>query len=82
MFVRLIIGAGPSGLAAAYWMARCGVNARIVDKRATKVFRGHADGLRAATSELFDSMGFQHRVLHEGVEITEFCFWVRSTSHC
>ncbi|KAE8333485.1 FAD binding domain-containing protein [Aspergillus sergii] len=73
----LIIGAGPSGLAAAYWMARCGVNARIVDKRATKVFRGHADGLRAGTSELFDSMGFQHRVLHEGVEITEFCFWAR-----
>ncbi|GAB1201786.1 hypothetical protein APSETT445_000378 [Aspergillus pseudonomiae] len=74
---KLIIGAGPSGLAAAYWMARCGVNARIVDKRATKVFRGHADGLRAGTLELFDSMGFQHRVLHEGVEITEFCVWAR-----
>ncbi|OGM48603.1 putative phenol 2-monooxygenase [Aspergillus bombycis] len=73
----LIIGAGPSGLAAAYWMARCGVNARIVDRRATKVFRGHADGLRAGTMELFDSMGFQHRVLHEGVEIAEFCFWAK-----
>ncbi|KAE8375168.1 phenol hydroxylase [Aspergillus bertholletiae] len=48
----LTIGTGPSCLAAAYWMARYGVNARIVNKRATK-----------------------HRVLHDGVEITDFCFW-------
>ncbi|KAF7597540.1 hypothetical protein BBP40_000018 [Aspergillus hancockii] len=73
----LIIGAGPAGLAAAYWMARYGVNARIVDKRATKVFRGHADGLRAGTIELFDSMGFQHRLAHEGIEMAQYGFWAR-----
>ncbi|KAJ5351333.1 hypothetical protein N7452_000307 [Penicillium brevicompactum] len=67
----LIIGAGPSGLMAAYWMARCGINARIIDKRETKIFVGHADGLRPRTLELFDSMGFQHRVLHEASESTE-----------
>jgi phenol 2-monooxygenase len=33
----LIIGAGPAGLMMAEWMAKCGVNARIVDKRGTKV---------------------------------------------
>ncbi|KAB8237359.1 putative phenol 2-monooxygenase [Aspergillus alliaceus] len=71
----LIIGAGPAGLAAAYWMARCGVNARVVDKRATKVFCGYADGLKSGTMELFDSMGFQHRVVNEGVELPEFMFW-------
>lgn len=74
---RLIIGAGPSGLMAAYWMARYGVNARIIDKRDTKVFVGHADGLRARTLELFDSMGFQHRVTHEGSISTEANIWVR-----
>lgn len=42
---------------AAYWMARCGINARIIDKRETKIFVGHADGLRPRTLELFDSMG-------------------------
>lgn len=33
----LIIGAGPAGLMMANWMAHCGVKARIVDKRGTKV---------------------------------------------
>ncbi|CAG7990173.1 unnamed protein product [Penicillium salamii] len=72
---RLVIGAGPSGLMAAYWMARCGINARIIDKRETKIFVGHADGLRPRTLELFDSMGFQHRVLHEASESTEVNLW-------
>lgn len=35
----LIIGAGPAGLMMATWMAKCGINARIVDKRGTKVCR-------------------------------------------
>ncbi|CAG7916570.1 unnamed protein product [Penicillium olsonii] len=61
---------------AAYWMARCGINARIIDKRETKIFVGHADGLRPHTLELFDSMGFQHRVLHEASESTEVNLWV------
>ncbi|KAJ5676917.1 uncharacterized protein N7477_002550 [Penicillium maclennaniae] len=72
----LIIGAGPSGLMAAYWMARCGVRARIIDKKGTKVFIGHADGLRVRTLELFDSIGFQHRVQHEGHVAVEANFWV------
>ncbi|OQD74232.1 hypothetical protein PENANT_c184G09222 [Penicillium antarcticum] len=36
----LIIGAGPAGLMAAWWMARCGIKARIIDKRGTKVING------------------------------------------
>lgn len=61
---------------AAYWMARCGVNARIIDKRGTKVFTGQADGLRPRTLELLDSIGVVHRVLHEACEAAEFTFWV------
>ncbi|KAJ5826772.1 Monooxygenase FAD-binding [Penicillium robsamsonii] len=72
----LIIGAGPSGLMAAYWMARYGVSARIIDKRDTKIFIGHADGLRARTLELFDSMGIQHRVIQEGAISTAANIWV------
>ncbi|KAI5381154.1 hypothetical protein J4E82_000354 [Alternaria postmessia] len=49
--------AGPAGLMAAWWMARCGTKARIIDKRGTKVINGHADGLRPRTNEFFDSMG-------------------------
>ena len=40
----LIVGAGPAGLMMALWMARLGINARIVDKRTGKVFSGQADG--------------------------------------
>ena len=40
----LIVGAGPAGLMMATWMAKCGVKARIVDKRGTKIFNGQADG--------------------------------------
>lgn len=40
----LIVGAGPAGLMMATWLAKCGVDARIVDKRGTKIFNGQADG--------------------------------------
>lgn len=36
----LIVGAGPAGLMAATWMARCGIKTRIVDKRGTKIYSG------------------------------------------
>ncbi|KAJ5179364.1 hypothetical protein N7492_002574 [Penicillium capsulatum] len=72
----LIVGAGPAGLMTAYWMARCGVRARVIDKRPTKVFLGKADGLRMRTLEIFDSMGFQHRVMQEGHVAVEANFWV------
>lgn len=42
----LIVGAGPAGYMAATWMARAGVNARIIDKRGNKIFAGQADGLQ------------------------------------
>ncbi|PYH64223.1 putative phenol 2-monooxygenase [Aspergillus vadensis CBS 113365] len=71
----LIIGAGPSGLAVAYWMAQYGINARIIDKRSTKIFRGHADGLRGRTLELLDSMGIAHRILQEGYHGAGLKYW-------
>jgi hypothetical protein len=53
----LIVGAGPAGLAAAWWLARCGIDARVVDKKGSKVYKGQADGLRSRTTEILDSMG-------------------------
>lgn len=39
-----IVGAGPAGLMMATWLAKCGINTRIIDKRGTKIFNGQADG--------------------------------------
>ena len=61
----LIVGAGPAGLMAATWAARCGLNARIIDKRGTKIFNGQADGLSPRSLEILDSLGFADRVWKE-----------------
>ncbi len=71
----LIIGAGPAGLMAATWAARCGIHARIVDKRGTKIFNGQADGLQCRTLEIFDSFGFADGVWKESNHMLEICLW-------
>jgi phenol 2-monooxygenase (NADPH) len=58
-------------LMAAAWMAHRGVNARIVDKRNTKIFCGQADGLNARSQEIFDSLGFGDRVRKETYFLNE-----------
>ncbi|KAM0410843.1 hypothetical protein ACHAPD_010656 [Fusarium lateritium] len=71
----LVVGAGPAGLMAAAWMAHCGVNARIIDKRNTKIFCGQADGLQCRSLEIFDSLGFADRVWKEANHMIEICMW-------
>ncbi|EUC36141.1 hypothetical protein COCCADRAFT_88943 [Bipolaris zeicola 26-R-13] len=67
----LIIGAGPAGLMLATWMARCGIDARIVDKRGTKIYSGQADGLQLRSLEIFDSFGFADRAWKEANHLIE-----------
>lgn len=69
----LIVGAGPAGMMMAAWMARCGIDARIVDKRGTKIFAGQADGLQIRSLEIFDSFGFADRVWKEANHMIEVC---------
>jgi phenol 2-monooxygenase len=71
----LIIGAGPAGLMMATALAKCGVHARIVDKRGTKIFNGQADGLQCRTLEIFDSLGFGRRAWDEANHMLEICLW-------
>ncbi|KAL5113249.1 hypothetical protein ACEQ8H_008889 [Pleosporales sp. CAS-2024a] len=71
----LIVGAGPAGMMLATWMARCGIHARIVDKRASKIFAGQADGLQIRSLEIFDSFGFADRVVKEANHMIEMCMW-------
>jgi len=71
----LIIGAGPTGLMSATWMTRLGVKTRIIDKRNTKIFTGHADGLQCRSLEIFDSFGFADRVWKEANHMLEVRMW-------
>lgn len=62
---------------AAAWMAHCGVKARIVDKRNSKIFCGQADGLQCRSLEIFDSLGFADRVWKEAnhmLEVSGACY--------
>lgn len=61
----------PRRLMAAAWMAHCGVNARIVDKRNSKILCGQADGLQCRSLEIFDSLGFADRAWKEANHMIE-----------
>ncbi|KAG9570317.1 phenol 2-monooxygenase, partial [Aureobasidium melanogenum] len=71
----LIIGAGPAGLMMTEWMAKCGIRARTIDKRGTKIFNGQADGLQCRTLEIFDSFDFADRAWKESNHMLEICLW-------
>ncbi|CAG9983864.1 unnamed protein product [Clonostachys byssicola] len=71
----LIIGAGPSGLMLATWMARLGIKTRIVDKRFDRINSGQADGLQSRTFEIFDSLGFGQDIWREANHMLEIRFW-------
>lgn len=63
-------------------MAHCGVKARIVDKRNTKIFTGQADGLQCRSLEIFDSLGFADRVWKEANHMLEVSPCVASRDIC
>ncbi|KAJ3903111.1 FAD binding domain-containing protein [Lentinula edodes] len=71
----LIVGAGPAGLMGAYALAKAGVCVRIIEKRATRVAVGHADGLQPRTMEVFKSYGLLDRVMKEGNQLRTAAFY-------
>ncbi|KAL8652645.1 MAG: hypothetical protein Q9226_004186 [Calogaya cf. arnoldii] len=73
--IRLIIGAGPAGLMAALWMARCGIKTRVIDKRDAGVRAGHADGIQCRTLEILESFGIVDRIWKESCHMPEMCMW-------
>jgi 2-polyprenyl-6-methoxyphenol hydroxylase-like FAD-dependent oxidoreductase len=61
---------------AALWMARLRIKTRIIDARATKVFRGHADGMQTGTLDIFDSFGIADDLYKNAAPAMEMTFWV------
>lgn len=61
----LIVGAGPTGLAAAMSLSRAGIPVRLVDKTAKPSPWSRAIGIQARTLELFE----QHRLVEPFLEL-------------
>ena len=76
----LIVGAGPTGYMAASTLARYGVAFRIVDKRPTRVDRGHASGLQPRILEIMHTLGMRSDFAKHGKPLTEVSFWYRKGS--
>src|SRR5215467_11126947 len=72
----LIIGAGPTGLVLALWLARRGVRVRIVDKTAEAGTTSRALAVQARTLELYRQLGLADGVVARGRRASGVNLWV------
>jgi 2-polyprenyl-6-methoxyphenol hydroxylase-like FAD-dependent oxidoreductase len=62
----LVVGAGPTGLMLAAWLARLGVAAVVVDGKPGPTRESRALGVHSRSMEIYDQLGVADRVLAEG----------------
>lgn len=72
----LVVGAGPTGLVLALWLARLGVRVRIIDKAAEPGTTSRALAVQARTLELYRQMGLADAVVAAGVKVAAANLWV------
>lgn len=72
----LIVGAGPTGLVLALWLAQQGVGVRIVDKTPGPGTTSRALAVQARTLELYRQLGLADEVLAAGKRNPGFNLWV------
>jgi 2-polyprenyl-6-methoxyphenol hydroxylase-like FAD-dependent oxidoreductase len=75
----LIVGAGPTGLVLALWLAKSGVAVRIIDKVAEPGTTSRALAVQARTLEFYRQLGFAEDVVDAGVKVGALNLWVRGT---
>lgn len=71
----VICGSGTAGLCAALWLARCGINFIILERRDERLKIGQADGVQCRTIEILESFGIAHLLLKEAYHVFEVAFW-------
>ncbi|KAI1100397.1 FAD binding domain-containing protein [Jackrogersella minutella] len=71
----IICGGGSAGICAGVWLARCGINFRILEKRPGALKIGQADGVQCRTVEIFESFGLSETLLKESYHANEIVFW-------
>ena len=73
----LIIGAGPTGLVLALWLAKLGAKVRIVDKTAEPGTTSRALAVQARTLELYRQLDLTEAVLANGHQVPAVNLWVK-----
>lgn len=73
----LIVGAGPTGLALALWLAKLGVKLRIIDKTAEPGTTSRALAVQARTLELYRQLDLADAVIARGHQVPAVNLWVR-----
>src|SRR4051812_24657293 len=72
----LVVGAGPTGLVLALWLARLGVPVRIVDNTAKPGTTSRALAVQARTLELYRQVGLADAVIERGRRVLAANLWV------
>src|ERR1700723_4027147 len=72
----LIVGAGPTGLVLALWLARLGTRVRIIDKTSEPGTTSRALAVQARTLELYDQIGLADAVVERGRKAVAANLWV------
>jgi len=73
----LVVGAGPTGLVLALWLARAGIRVRIIDKLDSVAPISRALGVHARTLEFYRQLGFANDVVDAGVIMPSINLWTR-----
>ncbi|HZC15415.1 MAG TPA: FAD-dependent monooxygenase, partial [Caulobacteraceae bacterium] len=73
----LIVGAGPTGLVLALWLARQGVRARIIDKTTEPGTTSRALAVQARTLELYRQLDLTDEVIRRGHQTPAVNLWVK-----
>src|SRR5256885_15183278 len=76
----LIVGAGPTGLVLALWLARLGVRVRIIDKTAEPGTTSRAVAVQARTLEFYRQINLSGAVVGAGVKVQAVNLWVGGAS--
>jgi len=71
----LIVGAGPTGLALALFLAHSGVKPRIIEKSAGPGQQSRAMAVQARTLEFYRQLGFADEVVQSGIKMEAMHLW-------
>lgn len=71
----VVVGAGPTGLMLAGWLARQGIRTLVLDKKKGIVTETRALGVQARTLETYDMLGLSERAMREGLISKGLTMW-------